>query len=129
MRANTGFLLFGLLLACLTHSASAGLAPTLKVKPPALPKKPELDPDDVVSFTKNLYRDLGRAWNNTSDVTDKYRSEFQQLDGYTNGTLGQTLSSLLAIRMLDLQASVRHARKMRTVVETLSEKVPVNESI
>lgn len=117
------------LLACLPDGASTGLAPSLKVKPPVLSKKPELDPDDVVQFTKNLYKDLGHAWNNTSDLTDKYRPEFEQLDLSANGTLKQTLSSLLAIRMLDLQASVRHARKMQTVVDSLAEKGSENKSI
>jgi hypothetical protein len=113
----------------LGNGASAGLAPSLKPTTPSLPKKPDLDPEDVVRFTKNLYRDLGASWNNTSDVTDKYRPAFRQLNESTAGMLGQTLSSLLEIRMLDLQASVRHARKMRTVVESFAEKRPVDEPI
>lgn len=130
LRMNPPVLLaLSCLLAFNPDHASAGLAPSLKMNPPALPKKPELDPEDVVRFTKNLYKDLGRSWNNTSDVADKYRPEFHQLDVSTNGTLKQTLSSLLAIRMLDLQASVRHARKMRTVVESLGEKQAEDEAI
>jgi len=108
-----------LLVLLLANGVSSGLAPSLKPGgPPA--KKPELDPQDVVRFTKNLYKDLGASWNNTSDVTDKYKPAFRELDKSTDGALGQTLASLLEIRMLDLQTSVRHARKMRAVVESLS---------
>jgi hypothetical protein len=101
----------------------AGLAPSLKTKPPS-PATAKLDPDEIVSFTKNLYRDLGSNWNaeNATVVTDKYRDQFQHLNESTAGQLGETLAALFEIRMLDLQASVRHARKMRSVIEAFAVK-------
>ncbi len=124
MQTTQSHLLSALVVLLLANGVSAGLAPSLKPGgPPA--KKPELDPQDVVRFTKNLYKDLGASWNNTSDVTDKYKPAFRELDKSTDGALGQTLASLLEIRMLDLQTSVRHARKMRAVVESLASDQPI----
>lgn len=98
--------------------AHGGLAPSFK---PNTPLPTHLDPDDVVRFTKTLYKELGSNWGNTTTVTDKFRERFRDLNETTEGQLGQTLAALFEIRMLDLQASVRHARKMRTVIEAFSE--------
>jgi hypothetical protein len=107
------------LLGCLfLEPAETGLAPSLKASHPTAPK---LDPDDVVRFTKNLYKELGDHWGNTTLVSDKYRDQFQQLNASTDGQLGQNLATLFEIRMLDLQASVRHARKMRSVIQSFTE--------
>lgn len=120
---------FGVLLCLfLVHVAHAGLAPSLKPRAP-LVKEPEVDPESVVRFTKNLYKDLGNSWNNTVDVADKYRPEFLVLNQTSGGQLGQTLSTLLEIRMLDLQASVRRARKMRSVFQAFMEKPKEGEAI
>jgi len=100
---------------------NAGLAPSFKTSHPASPR---LEPDDVVRFTKNLYQELGDHWGNTTAVTDKYRDEFQDLNASTAGQLGETLSALFEIRMLDLQASVRHARKMRNVIQSFTTTTP-----
>ena len=80
-------------------------------------------------FTKNLYRELGNSWNNTDAVVDKYRPQFKELNQTSSGQLGQTLTSLLEIRMLDLQASVRHARKMRSVFQEFIKNPVANEPI
>ena len=106
----------------------AGLAPSLKSRAPII-KRPELNPEEVVGFTKNLYKDLGASWNNTNAVVDKYRPQFAELNQTSDGQLGQTLSSLLEIRMLDLQASVRHARKMRSVFQEFMKNPAVGEAI
>jgi hypothetical protein len=109
---------FGLLLVLLSAVlVDSGLAPSFK--PNILPAK--LDPDDVVRFSKTLYKELGNNWGNTTIVTDKFRERFRDLNATTDGQLGQTLAALFEIRMLDLQASVRHARKMRSVIESFSE--------
>jgi len=81
-----------------------------------------------VRFTKNLYQELGDHWGNTTAVTDKYRDEFQDLNASTAGQLGETLSALFEIRMLDLQASVRHARKMRNVIQSFTTTTPPTSS-
>ena len=117
---------FGLLLVLLSAVlVDSGLAPSFK--PNILPAK--LDPDDVVRFSKTLYKELGNNWGNTTIVTDKFRERFRDLNATTDGQLGQTLAALFEIRMLDLQASVRHARKMRSVIESFSEPLePVEAS-
>ena len=111
------------LACCLAQPADSGLAPSLK--PVAVPAPhaaaTKLDSEDIVRFTKNLYKDLGSSWGaNTTVVADKYRDKFNRLNATTDGQLGQTLSALFEIRMLDLQASVRHARKMRSVIESFA---------
>ena len=111
------------LVACMMPGMKGGLAPSFKTRP-AFVRKPELDPAAVVHFTKNLYRDLGASGeaNYTETVIDKYRPRFEQLNVSSDGRFGQALSSLLEMRMLDLQASVRHARRMQTVVRAFDEK-------
>jgi hypothetical protein len=116
MRYNT-LLAFSTLVAL----SSAGLAPTLKT-PPVIANSKAFEPEAIVRFTKNLYKELGTNWDNTTSVTEKFRDKFAKLNATTNGELGETLASLLEIRMLDLQASIRHARKMRGVLEALEEK-------
>lgn len=116
------------LLLLVSPLAETGLAPSLKSQPP-LVKNPEVDPEDIVRFTKNLYKDLGTSWNNTNAVVDKYRPQFAELNQTSAGQLGKTLSSLLEIRMLDLQASVRHARKMRSVFQEFMKNPVEGEAI
>jgi hypothetical protein len=107
------------MLSTLVALSSAGLAPSLKT-PPIIQSK-SLDPDAVVRFTKNLYKELGSDWDNTTSVAEKYRDKFNQLNETTHGELGDTIASLLEIRMLDLQASIRQARKMRGVLGVFAE--------
>ena len=102
----------------LPPATETGLAPSFKITHPTAPR---LDPDDVVRFTKNLYKELGDHWGNATAISDKYRDQFQNLNASTDGQLGETLSALFEIRMLDLQASVRHARKMRSVIQSFTE--------
>jgi hypothetical protein len=106
----------------LPPATETGLAPSFKITHPTAPR---LDPDDVVRFTKNLYKELGDHWGNATAISDKYRDQFQNLNASTDGQLGETLSALFEIRMLDLQASVRHARKMRSVIQSFSGEKPV----
>ena len=106
----------------LPPATETGLAPSFKITHPTAPR---LDPDDVVRFTKNLYKELGDHWGNATAISDKYRDQFQNLNASTDGQLGETLSALFEIRMLDLQASVRHARKMRSVLQSFSGEKPV----
>ena len=106
----------------LPPATETGLAPSFKINHPTAPR---LDPNDVVRFTKNLYKELGDHWGNTTAISDKYRDQFQNLNASTDGQLGETLSALFEIRMLDLQASVRHARKMRSVIQSFSGEKPV----
>lgn len=79
---------------------------------------PEGDQDSVLKFTKRVYRDLGGKWAGA----DKYRGEYHQLNLQTGGHLGETLTALLDLRMLDLQESVKHAKRMREVVDDLASK-------
>jgi hypothetical protein len=112
-------ILLMLSLTCLSQPAQAGLAPSLKGHPQAAK---HLDPDEVVRFTKSLYKDLGNSWNNATAVADKYRDKFLALNATTEGQITQTLGTLFEIRMLDLQASVRHARRMREVIGSFVDK-------
>jgi hypothetical protein len=121
----TAILLMMLSVTCLNQPAHAGLAPSLKPHQQPGPAK-HLDPDEVVRFTKSLYRDLGNSWNNATAVADKYRDKFLTLNATTEGQITQTLGTLFEIRMLDLQASVRHARRMREVIGSFVEKPAVD---
>lgn len=119
--------------ALLTH-----LRPLVTPRPPPSrapsppPPVPNLPPkqDLVVQFTKKLYKDLGNnLGHNATALADKYQGEFDQLDSHTGGRLGETLSTLFEIRMLDLQASIRHARRMRQVIDEFTGKLILPSSI
>lgn len=108
-------------------------APSSPSRPPSpsppsaqnpLPKQ-----DQVVQFTKKLYRDLGHNLANATTLADKYQGEFDLLDKHTGGRLGETLATLFEIRMLDLQASIRHARKMRRIIDEFTGKLIIPSSI
>lgn len=62
-------------------------------------------------------------------LADKYQGEFDQLDSQTGGRLGETLTALFEVRMLDLQASIRHARKMRQIIDGFTGKLIIPSSI
>jgi hypothetical protein len=115
-------ILVALLLACVMPCTKSFLTPYYKNRP-TFARKPELDPAAVVHFTKNLYRDLGASGeaNYTETVIDKYRPRFEELNVSSDGRFGQAIASLLEMRMLDLQASVRHARRVQTVVRAFDE--------
>jgi hypothetical protein len=66
---------------------------------------------------------------NSSRIAEKYRGEFEQLDAHTGGRLGQTLNSLIEIRMLDLQASIRHAKRMHRLIDDFTGKLIFPSSI
>lgn len=107
------------------------VTPTPPSTRPPSPSPPQSPPqqDMVVQFTKKIYKDLGNNWNNASRVADKYRDEFDQLDQNTGGRLGETLNSLIEIRMLDLQASIRHAKRMHRLIDDFTGKLIFPSSI
>jgi hypothetical protein len=82
-----------------------------------------ISPDNVVFISKRLYQELGHDhdhWNASSaHVSEEFRGEFDQLNSYTDGELGRTLVELFEIRMMDLQTSIKHARRMRDAIAQL----------
>lgn len=102
-------------------------------QPPTPPEQNGLDDsskqDQVIKFTKKLYRDLGGHFANLTSVADKYQGEFDQLDQHTGGKLAETLSTLSELRLLDLQASIRHARRMHKLIDEITGKSVLVSSI
>ena len=96
---------------------------------PVPEQNPVTKADSVVQFTKKLYKDLGQNIMNTTLLADKYQTEFDQLDKHVGGRLGETLSALSEIRLLDLQASIRHARRMRRIIDEFTGKLIIPSSI
>ena len=96
----------------LTH-----LKPILTLKETPAVSQPIVNKQDLIlQFTKKLYKDIGNNFGNVTRTTDKFQDEYDELDNITDGRLGPALTSLLEIRMLDLQASIRHARRMHQVL-------------
>jgi len=90
---------------------------TPKPSPVARASQPIVNKQDaILQFTKRIYKDLGNNMGNVTRTTDKFKEEYDDLENVTDGRLGPALSSLLEMRMLDLQASIRHARRMHQVV-------------
>lgn len=115
----------------------AGLPPSLRVHaskksqvPDGTPEPPvdAFDPEAVVRFTKSLYKELGNNWGNVTNTAEKFRGRFQELNRTSGGHLQNALSALFEIRMLDLQASVKHAKQMQALIDAFSAK-PVEISL
>ena len=98
------------------HSKGLG-KPHLRHNETSLPH-----PNKIVHFAKHVYQELGASQGNITLVADLYQGEFEQLNTYTNGQLGDTLSGLFAIRVLDLQNSILHTRKMQELIAALLAK-------
>jgi len=83
----------------------------------------ESNQDRILQFTKRVYRDLGSSiGGDNARIRDKFRDEYNVLDTLTNGKLGPALTSLFEIRLLDLQASIRHTRRMHKILEDFVRK-------
>ncbi len=74
-------------------------------------------PESVVGFSKQLYAAL--ATQNSTALAEHFRPAFDSLN--QDNRLGDTLSILYDMRLMDLQASIRHARKMKEVIDILAE--------
>jgi hypothetical protein len=112
-----------LLLLALFFFAAASNAEDIVVKENT--PEPSLEhpsASDIVSFTKRLYSAAGRK--DTLGVVDDFRNEYATLNW--DGTLGGKLEALQEMRLMDLQTSVRHAKKMRDLIALLEEN-PVPE--
>jgi hypothetical protein len=109
----------------LTH-----LKPIMTPKATPAVSQPIVNKQDLIlQFTKKLYKDIGNNFGNVTRTTDKFQDEYDELDNITDGRLGPALTSLLEIRMLDLQASIRHARRMHQVLNGFLGKNGEDESI
>ena len=130
MRSSNPYYCLLLLFVSTLAYSHAAVAPILKTRPPTIKLPEETVSQDIVHFSKNLYQELGTSTgNDTEAVIDKYRPQFAELDKSTEGILGQTLASLAEIRLLDLQASVRHARRLQAVFQEFTKNPAVAENI
>jgi hypothetical protein len=72
---------------------------------------------DIVNMQKSIYSVLGQY--DVPEIASRFNPEFKRLD--TDGTLIDTLDSLYVMRLLDMQISIQHAKKMRSVLDTLKQ--------
>lgn len=77
-------------------------------------------PENIVDFTKRMYNELGRDHGNATLVSEAFKSEFDELNSLTDGNFGRSLIELFEIRMMDLQRSIKYARRMRDAVGQLT---------
>ena len=70
---------------------------------------------DIVSFTKRVYSALGSK--TEAELVEDFKGEYETLN--YDGSLGEILDSLYEMRLEDLQISVRHAKKMRDLLDIL----------
>lgn len=82
------------------------------------PEPGTAQPVDIVNFSKLMYSSLSTGDENT--LAELFRPTFDRLDHDRN--LGDTLDILYDMRLMDLQASIRHARKMKDIIELLKHK-------
>ena len=73
-------------------------------------------PSVIVGFYKRLYSSM--ATENVTALVEHFRPTFDSLN--QDGMLGDTLNIIYDMRLNDLQTSIRHARKMKEVVDLLA---------
>lgn len=73
-------------------------------------------PTNVIHFSKSLYSSL--AAENATTLAQHFRPAFDSLN--QDGRLADTLNILYDMRLMDLQTSVRHARKMKEIIDMLA---------
>ena len=78
---------------------------------------------DIVSFTKRVYSALGSK--TEAELVEDFKGEYETLN--YDGSLGETLDSLYEMRLEDLQISVRHAKKMRDLLDILEGHTSLSE--
>lgn len=74
-------------------------------------------PSKAVDFSKHIHSSL--ATGNATALAEHLRPTFDDLN--QDGTLADTLNILYDMRLMELQNSVRHARKMREIIDILAE--------
>ena len=74
-------------------------------------------PSSIIHFSKQLY--TYPATQNATALADHFRPAFDTLN--RDGALGDSLKIIYDMRLMDLQASIRHARKMKRVIGILAE--------
>jgi hypothetical protein len=70
---------------------------------------------DIVNMQKTMYSVLGQY--QVPEIVSRFQPEFKRLD--TDGTLSNTLDMLYEMRLLDMQISIQHAKKMRSVLDVI----------
>lgn len=70
---------------------------------------------DVVGLSKRIYASVGSKA--PVDLAKDFKGEYETLN--VDGTLGPKLDALYEMRLDDLQRSVRHAKKMRDLLDVL----------
>ena len=73
--------------------------------------------EDIVAMQKSIYSALGQ--HTVPEVVTLFLPEFNRLN--VDGKLAETLNSLYVMRLLDLQISIDHAKKMRDVLQGLTQ--------
>jgi hypothetical protein len=108
-----------LILFLLVGGINGKLSPSLKTV------SSRVDPEDAIRFTRSLYQELGKHWNNSTGIRETEK-EFSPEHNVTH--IGETLSVLLDVSLSDLQESIRHAQKMRKIMKAFVEKhaLPTN---
>lgn len=74
---------------------------------------------DIVDLQKTIYSVLGQY--EIPEIVSRFKPEFKRLD--VDGTLANTLDALYEMRLLDMQISIQHAKKMRGVLNELGKEV------
>ena len=73
---------------------------------------------DVFALSKRISRE---AWHhNSTVVSEKFREDFNAMNQATHGDMGNTLTGVFEIRLLDLQHAVRHAKTMVDIMRQIA---------
>lgn len=73
----------------------------------------------ALDFAKRAFRELGDSNGNITSVAELYQVEFDALNTETNGTVGQLLTGLFEMRVLDITTTLDHTLSMQSVLHEL----------
>jgi hypothetical protein len=79
--------------------------------------------ESVVDFYKHLFGELGRHHGNIEEtLTPEVREQYAQLEEQVGIPLGTSLATVIELRIMDLELSLRHTHLLLEAVQQLAAR-------
>jgi hypothetical protein len=80
------------------------------------------EPMSVAQLARGMYKELGDTHGNITSTAAMYQPDYDAIN--YDGRLGDTLSTLFEIRLLELKTSIQHAKRMLKVIQSMKQHAP-----
>jgi hypothetical protein len=78
-------------------------------------------PERMVEFYKHLFGELGRHHGNIAEaLTPEVRGQYAQLEAHASTPLGAALTTVIELRIMDLELSLSHTHRLLEAVQQLA---------